>query len=289
MGGLFTVRLDEQNCQRCHAVANDSGCFAHCCIMSIRLPSTLLIALTSGTIALAAEPAAPTPAPKADQTAKQFLQSCAGCHTIGGGVLNGPDLIESAAWKKEDLKPAIKRMEQRVGPMTDEEIDALADLIADPNANQRLKVAEAAIQQLFAAKLQPSSAVTGRELYFGRKGFVNGGMACSACHAVKGNGGLLGPDLTGIHAKMGETPLVSSIEKSAFKVMAAAYRTHPVTKQEAMHVAKFLGSLQNEPQATRAPVWPLGAAGAGLFLVGLVALKRQHRSGQRMRLERRRK
>lgn len=240
---------------------------------------------------VAAEEAGASDAPQAaaDLTAQKFLQSCAGCHTIGGGNLNGPDLIAASKWSNQQLKPAIKRMEQRVGPLTDADIDALAEFMRDEKANERLKTAEAALAQSLAAKLEPASARVGRELYFGRKAFVNGGMACSACHEVKGNGGLLGPDLTGVYGKMGETPLVSAIEKSGFKVMAAAYRTHPVTKQEAMHLARYLSQVANEPQVTRAPVWPLGAAGAGLFFVGLIAWKRGAGNGRRPMLQRRRK
>lgn len=248
-----------------------------------------IVYLTIGmTLAFAAETNAPTAAPAVDKTAQKFMQSCRGCHTIGGGVLSGPDLAGSATWKKEDLLPAIKRMEKRVGPLTDDEVSALADLIRDEKATVRLKAAEEAVAKMFAAKLEPASAATGRELFFGRKAFINGGMACSSCHEVKGNGGVLGPDLTGVHAKMGETPLVSAIEKAGFKVMAAAYRTHPVTKQEAMHVSKFLASLASEPQITRPPIWPLGAAGAAVCFLGLMLWRRGPGNNRRPRLQRRR-
>ncbi len=240
-----------------------------------------------------AAPQAPPPttapaAPPADAAAQRFLQSCAGCHTLGGGKLTGPDLITAATWNKADLKPAIKRMEQRVGPLTEADLEQLADFVKDPTANTRLKSAEARLAQMFTAKMEPASPAVGRDLFFGARPFANGGMICSSCHAVQGRGGRLGPDLTKIHARMGDTPLVSAIEKAGFKIMAPAYRNHPVTRQEALHLAKYLGSL--DPAATGTippPTGTLGFAGATLFLVGLAWLKKGF--GKRPRMERRRK
>ncbi len=229
-------------------------------------------------------------APPADAAAQRFLQSCAGCHTLGGGKLTGPDLITAAAWNKADLKPAIKRMEQRVGPLTEADLEQLADFVKDPTANTRLKSAEARLAQMFMAKMEPASPAVGRELFFGAKPFANGGMMCSSCHAVQGCGGSLGPDLTKIHARMGDTPLVSAIEKTGFKVMAPAYQNHPVTKQEALHLAKYLGSLDPAaPVSVPPPTGTLGFASAAALLVGLAWLKHKKGFGKRPRMERRRK
>lgn len=258
--------------------------------------TTLLLALvtvvftTAVSAAPVATPGAPEDGAASDPAARRFVTTCAGCHTVGGGKRSGPDLIAATSWTKADLKPAIKRMEQRVGPLTEADLEQLADLVKDPAVNTRLNAAEALITHAFAAKLDPASPTAGRDLFFGAKPFANGGMACASCHAVQGRGGLLGPDLTGVHARMGDTPLASAIEKAGFKMMAPAYRDHPVTRQEALHVTKYLGSLNPvAATASRPPTWTMGWMGAAVFLGAMAWLKQKGRFGQRIRLERRRK
>jgi mono/diheme cytochrome c family protein len=53
-----------------------------------------------------------------DEAAQNYAMKCAGCHTIGGGKLTGPDLLPTRVWPKSELFTKIKLMEQRVGPMT---------------------------------------------------------------------------------------------------------------------------------------------------------------------------
>ena len=68
-----------------------------------------------------------------DRQANLFVLKCAGCHTIGGGKLTGPDLIKSTTFPYEDLIKAIKRMEEKVGPMEESEIKGHADFIKSAN------------------------------------------------------------------------------------------------------------------------------------------------------------
>ncbi len=201
----------------------------------------------------------------------------------------GPDLKDAAGWSKAELKPAIKRMEQRVGPLSEPDLEAFADFIKDPQAPLRLKNAETTAAQAATANLEPASPVIGRELFFGSKPFANRGMACSDCHQVNGVGGTLGFDLTAVKNRMGETALASAIQKPAFKIMAPAYKNHPVTAQEAAHVAKYLSTL-DQPAAVprRSLVWPLGTSFAALFLVGLAWVSHKNHFGRRKPLRPRR-
>ena len=193
--------------------------------------------------AIAAAPSV-TNAPAAeDLIARKFVQMCAGCHTIGGGKRTGPDLVTSIAWPVPDLKKGVKNMEKNVGPMTDETLDAFVALIKSPEVKQRLAAAEQQIAAMFAAKMAPASAELGGQLFRGTAPFANGGLACIACHAVDGKGGNLGLPLNGVHQKLGTTALVSAIEKAGFKIMEPAYRRHPVTAQEALHLAKYFETL----------------------------------------------
>ena len=226
-----------------------------------------------------------------DATAIKFVQTCAGCHTYGGGKLTGPDLVVAAAWPKPDLKTNIKRMEEKAGPLPDDMIEQLALFLKDLKVRERIKTAEAAIALKYAAKLDPGSISIGKELYSGVRPFKNRGTACAGCHSVAGQLDMLGPDLRGVHAKMGETALISAIQKANFKVMDAAFKNHPVTPQEALHLAKYFGTLKadSQPQQAGFPVLGAGVALAAVSLAAITFLYRRKANGQSLPLQRRRK
>jgi mono/diheme cytochrome c family protein len=230
---------------------------------------------------------------KADAIAGRFAVTCAGCHSLAGAKLNGPDLTPSTGWPLDQLKVAIKRMEKNVGPLTDDQVTALADFMKAPDIRERVKAEQERIQAQFMAKMAPPDPVLGRGLFFGTEPLRNGGLACAACHTAAGAGGNLGKDLTGVLSRMGgETPLISAIEQSAFKVMAPHYKRHPVTKQEAMHLAKFLSTLDpNQPAASRTSYASVGGGVAVAAMVTLVFSLRKQRQGRGrdLKLQRRRK
>jgi hypothetical protein len=53
-----------------------------------------------------------------DASADDFLQSCAACHSIGEGQLVGPDLLPATRRPAAELRAAVQRMEDNVGPLT---------------------------------------------------------------------------------------------------------------------------------------------------------------------------
>jgi mono/diheme cytochrome c family protein len=278
------------------------------------LETLILLAFVSGVVwvalteaapsarALGQEPQAPpeTPTTSApavdgapgateDAVARTFLQKCAGCHTVGRGKLTGPDLNDAATFPMPDLTRAIKSMEKKVGPLSDTDVATLADLLKDPKVRERIKAEEERTAKAAAALLGPPSAETGAALFSGREPLENGGAACASCHVVRGSGGTLGPDLTGVYAKLGEAPLASACEKASFKIMSAAYRDHPVTKQEALHLTRFFATVA-EPHVGR-PDPPVALYGAAAAVVGLGALALAYRKrapGVRKNLSRRR-
>jgi len=224
-----------------------------------------------------------------DWAAARFATTCAGCHSLTV-KLTGPPLSQVSAWPTNQLKAAIKRMEKNVGPLTDDQITALADLLKSPNVDERIKTAQARIQAQFMAKMAPPDAAIGQALFLGQRPLQNSGLQCSACHTARGFGGDLGPNLNGVYAKMGDMALVSAIQKAAFKVMEPAYRNHPVTTQEAMHLAKYFSTLN--PKAKPTAPFPYATVGTGFALAGLLGMVvyyRQGRSGRERTLQRRRK
>ncbi|HSN69593.1 MAG TPA: hypothetical protein VLV48_10125 [Thermoanaerobaculia bacterium] len=246
-----------------------------------------------------APPAAIAPGPgtaaAVDPFAQDFLRLCAGCHTIGGGGLTGPDLLPATSWPREDLRLAVKRMEKNVGPMSDEQVDGLAGLLKKPDLKALLAAAAERRVEEMAATLDPGDPAVGSQLFFGARPLANGGIACFACHTAAGRGGNMARDLTMAHQRLGRPALLSATEKPAFPMMAAAYGTRPVTAQEAAHLAAFLEQTTASTTPARAAqpqteALGLAHAGAGgMFLIvvaGVAVLARRRRAGVRSRMVR---
>ena len=243
---------------------------------------------------IAVESPAETATPAAgDPHAVTYLKLCSGCHTIGGGALTGPDLLPSTQWPREDLRVAVERMEVNVGPMTDEEVDGLTDLLKAPDVQQRLDGAREQRIEEMAATLEPGNPVVGQRLFFGERRFLNGGIACFACHAAAGRGGNMAVDLTTVHQRLGQQSVMSATEQPAFPMMKAAYGAKPVTPQEAAHLAAFFEQTVADVQPGSQPPpsnegLGLVHAGAGGFFIAVLAgvflLARTRRAGVRSRL-----
>jgi mono/diheme cytochrome c family protein len=233
----------------------------------------------------AAEGGVPAAEPEPDTTADFYLSRCAGCHTVGGGDLTGPDLAPSTEWPAADLVKAVERMEKNVGPMSDERVASLVELLKDPRLAERLSAARERQVEEMAATLEPASPRRGADLFHGGEAFARGGLPCAACHRAGGAGGTLAADLTDAALRLGEPALVSAAENPGFPLMRAAYRDHPVTRQEAVHVAAYLAALEPpaEGAAAAAPPAgpPIGAWGGGIAAVLLAAMLLVYRGRNR--------
>ncbi|MCC7142816.1 MAG: cytochrome c [Candidatus Eisenbacteria bacterium] len=207
-----------------------------------------------------------------DPGARRYVTACSGCHRLEGAKLNGPALSHVVTWPQEQLRAAIKRMEKNVGPLSEADLTGLTEFLQSTEAKSRLAVQEERIRAQFAKSLAPADARIGGRIFRGEQRLENGGLACAACHRFGGTGGGLGPDLTDAAVRLGKTPLASGIAGAGYKVMAPHYRLHPITAQEASHLAEFLAAPVSPPTRTSAPpLFALAGGGAALAFAGLAA------------------
>ena len=82
--------------------------------------------------------AAPGPAQAAEGAVAIFRDTCAACHTVGGGESAGPDLVSAASMDRATLRENVVRMQDYAGELTDSQIDGLIDLLSDPQAADRI-------------------------------------------------------------------------------------------------------------------------------------------------------
>ena len=209
-------------------------------------------------------PSTATPSTAGDM-AQLYQQKCASCHTIGKGKSLGPDLKACASMPEAELTAKIEGMEAYAGALTPESVAGLVRFLQQGNAAQQLakqapKVAKPPAAKPAPIETEPPSFETGRKLFSGEMRFTNGGMACIGCHRAEGRGGTLGPDLGRALANLSDSMLLKVCAKPHVEAMKAAYRDHPLTPQEALHLAKYFSV---EKQHT---TWP----GSLLFSVGQI-------------------
>lgn len=225
---------------------------------------------------------------RAANGAKFFADSCAACHSIGGGDLVGPDLIRVAQRPRADVQKAVKRMEANVGPLAPEQIDALVDFLKAPDAKAQLAAATVPPVEM-SPEETAASATTGRALFFGEQPLANRGTPCFACHSVAGRGGSLAADLTAVHSRRDTAALVKTANEPAIPLMKAAYRGHAVTRQEAFHLAAFFKEVPagTPPAKERtAPLYGMAGGAAAAVLACVAVVFRSRRAGVRSRMVR---
>lgn len=241
--------------------------------------------------ALAESPPAPTAAvpaeaaPQTDSAAAAYAMKCMGCHTIGGGVLTGPDLKNAATYPRQTVLDGIKRMEKNVGPISEGDLAMLADFLLAPDASARIDAHRQQVQMREAASMAPPNAELGRALFTGRTAFANGGAACAACHQADGRGGNLAVSLEDSFTRLGAQPLQATTEAPGFPVMRAIYTPRPVSKQEALHIVKYLEEISKNPVApVNLPMHLAGIGGTALVLVLLGKSTAKRVAGTRARM-----
>ncbi len=251
----------------------------------LKLKSTLtLILLLAGTSALGAQEAAQT----------FFETNCAACHTIGAGRLIGPDLHgvnerQSREWLvkfmvdptavlasgdsyAQELLAASNNVPMPKLPGVDTKMaNALLDYIASKSGTI-LEPAPVEEEIPFTAE----EMNRGMDLFLGTESFLKGAPACISCHNVSNvggffGGGSLGPDLTTVYSRLGESRGLSAwLSSPASETMKPIFKDAQMSDSEIRALVAFFsvnGKDGVEPATQKASFFYTGVAAAAAILL----------------------
>lgn len=209
--------------------------------------------------------------PASEGAALFTAKGCAGCHTVGGGDLTGPDLQGVTERRERDWllrwiaapdqvlaegDPIATQLFQQYNqvPMpalglSEAEVVAILAYLADPTA------AGGEGSAATAPNLVAGDAAVGRELFLGQRPLANGGPGCISCHSTTQvgalGGGTLGPDLTKVLARYGEAGLPTTLQNLPFPTMRGVFGSRPLTDSEVAHLYAYFAQTN---QASARPV-----------------------------------
>jgi mono/diheme cytochrome c family protein len=237
------------------------------------------------------------------QTGEELYSTkCAGCHTIGGGDLAGPDLI--GVTERRDTEWLV-RVIVEPDKLTAENDPIQKELIAKygfqmPNLGvteeEALKIIEYLKQ--FSAPSEPSETPIpeeiptekpektpektpepgvqlgdpehGRALFVGERRFASGGSPCIACHSVSSagiSGGSMAKDLSDLYARLGERGVYGALKSLQFPVMKDIYAGKSLTDEEIAALTAFFKEAAGAGERGGA-IYPM--SGVAIFLLAIV-------------------
>lgn len=243
-----------------------------------------------------------------------FRQNCTSCHTIGGGVLTGPDLKDVEARKDREWLLNFIQNPQRVidsgDPYAQGLVRAARGVIMPPPPGMTRELAAGLLDlisvesgketsqfvgpKLAARPLTPQDIADGQTLFLGATALRNGGTACVSCHTVNGDtsllgGGTLAPNLTDVFSRLGgQQSLAAWLSAPATPTMQAIFRDTPLAPEEILPLVAYLKQqAETQPPPRSAPpvnFLLMGLGGAAVLLAGFDLLWRRRFSGVRRAL-----
>lgn len=244
--------------------------------------------------------------------ADTFRQSCASCHTIGGGRLVGPDLKnvtqrKDRAWLTQFIQGpkaqidagdsyALQLQKDAQGVVMPTlgldaaRAQALLDLI---EAESKLTRSQFAGAQISDRPFTTRDVATGHALFTGAQPLKNGGPACISCHTVRGLGGLsggrLGPDLTLVYERLqGRKGLGAWLTNPASPTMTPVFKKTPLHPDDILPLlAYFEDSARkggSDDTTARLDFLLIGMGGTVVGLVGLDGIWKKRFRGVRRQL-----
>lgn len=203
--------------------------------------------------------------------AQTFEKKCSSCHSIGGGVVIGPDLkgvsqryklewivkfVQSSGSVIQSGDPVAVKLynDFKQKDMPDQsfseqeilEIIKFIDLGGQQTAGGAVKP---------AATAKPEDALSGEHIYLGLKPLANGGPACVSCHSVGDfgtlGGGTLAKDLTHAFSLYQDKGLAAALKNIAFPVMQGVYMDKQLTDDENYQLRAFLYTADRDSEPAR--------------------------------------
>jgi mono/diheme cytochrome c family protein len=247
-----------------------------------------------------------------NSAAEQFRQSCASCHTIGGGRLVGPDLKNATqrkdrAWlvqfvqnpkavidSGDSYAQQLMRDSQGV-VMPTLGIDAaramaLVELI---EAESKLSSSQFAGTRVSERPFTAADVALGRALFTGEQPLKRGGPACISCHTLRGIGGLsggrLGPDLTLVYERLqGRKGLGAWLTNPGSQTMLPVFKSAPLDGNEILPLLALFESTAKaggqDDSAARLNFVLIGLGGLVIGLVGMDSIWKKRFRGVRREL-----
>lgn len=231
----------------------------------------------------------------AQEAARFYEDNCALCHTIGGGDMAGPDLKGSTdrldrRWLirflldpegvvssgDEYAVKLVARWDGAVMPATDgltaEMAEALVDYIETMSRTGVPASDEAPVA------FTDEERARGLAIFTGRTRLSGGGPACASCHGLGASGdvsgGMLGPDLAAVHARLGGARGTTAwLAGPPTPMMRAIYRRTTLTEDESRALAALFERASATVVAPGPPLrFRLFAAGLAVAIAGAAVM-----------------
>jgi mono/diheme cytochrome c family protein len=229
-----------------------------------------------------------------------FDKKCSSCHTVGGGLLKGPDLKDVTKRRPHDwlIKFVQSPMdvinsgdpyavkiynEANQSEMPDQRLtaDEITEILKFVESGG-VGAATAKIKSALESKSE--DAAKGLALFLGSRAFKNGGPACVSCHSVGDygtlGGGTLAKDLTQVYSRYKDDGLSVALQKLAFPVMQETFANKTLTDDEVFQLKAFF--YQSDKEGTQNLGFQkkfifLGLGGVVLVLGGIDFIWRRRR------------